>query len=332
MTFATAIQGEETDMDISVVIVNWNTCDILRDCLKTIYEQTRHVAFEVIVVDNASSDGSPEMVRVEFPQVVLLANPTNAGYATANNQGIRIAQGRFVLVLNSDTLILDRALDKILAFVEAHPEVGVLGCRVRNRDGTLQPTCFMFPSVLNMFLFATCLNQLFARSRFFGRERMTWWKRDDVRAVDVVTGCFMLVRQEAIRQVGLMDEDFFMYGEETDWCYRFRQAGWKVMFSPCAEIIHLGGASSARVANEMTLQLKAGVLQFMHKHRSRPAYVAACGLMGLFLAARIPYWLIQTVLARGQRRLAWSRVVVYARGLLRVCRGWRGLRASMPAS
>ncbi len=313
-------------VDVTVVIVSWNTRDILRDCLASVYAQTRNVSIEVVVIDNASADGSAQMVRGEFPRVRLIQNTDNRGFADANNQGMRVAMGRYVLLLNSDTIVLDGAIDRTIAFADQRPQAGVVGCRVLNRDRTLQPTCFMYPSVLNMLLFATCLNKLFSRSRFFGREQMTWWKRDDEREVQVVTGCFMLARRAAIDQVGLMDESFFMYGEETDWCFRFAQAGWKVLFTPQAEIIHLGGASSSRAANEMTLQLKAGVLQFICKHDTRARYVASCALMGAFLALRIPFWAAKSILSPRDRRACWSRVSTYARGLCRVMRGWRGLR------
>jgi len=313
-------------MDVSIIIVNWNTRQITCDCLTSIFSQPSTRQFEVIVVDNASSDNFVAAIKKCFPQVTLVENDQNRGFAAANNQAIGLARGRYVLLLNSDTVVLDRAIDKAVAFANEHPDVGVLGCRVLNPDGSVQPTCFMYPSVLNMFLFATYLNKLFPKSRFFGRERMTWWKRDDGREVEVVTGCFMLVRREAINHVGLMDEGFFMYGEETDWCFRFRKAGWKIVFTPCAEIIHLGGASSSREANEMTLQNKAGVLQFLDKHRSRSAYVAACGLMLMFLLLRTPFWLTRTVWPPSGRRQAWSRVVVYARGIRRLRWGWRGLR------
>lgn len=313
-------------IDVSVVVVSWNTRDILWDCLESVYAQTKDVSIEVIVIDNASADGSPEMVKRDFPKVCLIENADNRGFAAGNNQGMRLAAGRYVLLLNSDTIVLDNAIDKTVAFADRNPRAAVVGCRVLNRDRTLQPTCFMHPSLLNMFLFATYLNKLFPGSHFFGRERMTWWKRDDVRDVEVVTGCFMLVRRAAIDQVGLMDESFFIYGEETDWCFRFRQAGWKSLFMPQAEIIHLGGASSSRAANEMTLQLKAGVLQFICKHGTRARYVASCMLMGAFLAVRIPFWAMKAILSRRDRRNSWSRASTYARGLCRVMRGWRGLR------
>ncbi len=216
--------------EVSVVVVNWNTQDILRDCLISIYEQCGEIDLEVIVIDNASTDGSVEMVKKDFPQVTLIENSQNRGFAAANNQGIAISKGRYVLLLNSDTVVLDNAIAKTAAFADSHPEAAVVGCRVLNPDRTLQPTCFMFPSILNMLLSSTYLYKLFPKNKFFGRERMTWWNRNDIREVDVVTGCFMLVRQDTIKKVGSMDEQFFMYGEETDWCYRFKQAGWKVMF------------------------------------------------------------------------------------------------------
>jgi len=206
------IRGDlvEDRPDVSVVIVNWNTRDILRDCLRSVYENAGEIDFDVIVVDNASTDGSVEMVRREFDKVRLIANSENRGFAAANNQGMEVAAGRYMLLLNSDTIVLDGAIAKTAAFADAHPEAAVVGCRVLNRDRSLQPTCFMYPSALNLLLAATYMNKFFPQSHFFGRERMTWWKRDDVREVEVVTGCFMLVRREAIDEVGMMDDGFFM--------------------------------------------------------------------------------------------------------------------------
>jgi GT2 family glycosyltransferase len=277
-------------VDVSIIIVSWNTREILRDCLESVYAKTEGIAFEVIVIDNASSDGSPDMVRRDFPDVRLVENVENRGFAAANNQGIRVAAGRYVLVLNSDTIVLDHAITKAVAFADANPRAAVVGCRVLNPDRTVQATCFMYPSLLNMLLSASYLYKLFPRSRFFGRERMTWWNRDDVREVDVVTGCFMLVRREAIDEVGVMDEAFFMYGEETDWCFRFNKAGWRVVFTPAAEIIHLGGQSSQRVKGEMLVALRLSILRFIGKHNGRLTCRIACLLTALFLLIRLPVW------------------------------------------
>ena len=312
--------------DVSVIIVSWNTRTLLQDCLRSVYEQPGELGFEVIVIDNASTDGSVEMVKTDFPQASLIENCENRGFAAANNQGIAAAKGRYVLLLNSDTIVLDNAIGKAAAFAESHPEAAVVGCRVLNADRTLQRTCFMFPSILNMLLSSTYLYKLLPRSRFFGREQMTWWDRDDVRQVDVVTGCFMLVRRQAVEQVGPMDEQFFVYGEETDWCYRFKRAGWKALFTPEAEIVHLGGQSSRQAPLEMSLQLRASVLQFMHKHHGRLKYKAACVLVWLFFAVRVPVWLLRFVVKRTD--YSQMRLKTYLAGMFRlISSGYRGLCA-----
>jgi len=288
-------------LDLSIIIVNWNTRSIVCDCLRSIYEQCGEIELEVIVIDNASTDGSVEMVKKDFPQVTLIENPQNRGFAAANNQGIAISKGRYVLLLNSDTVVLDNAIAKTAAFADSHPKAAIVGCRVLNPDQTLQPTCFMFPSILNMLLSSTYLYKLFPKSKFFGRERMTWWDRNEIREVDVVTGCFMLIRQKAIQQVGTMDEQFFMYGEETDWCYRFKQAGWKIMFTPACEIIHLGGQSSRQQRSKMMLQLRGSILLFIKKHNSFLTYALACLLVALFFFLRVPYWLLRALFSRNSK-------------------------------
>jgi hypothetical protein len=308
-------------LDVSVVIVNWNTRDVLRDCLASVYTNTKNIRFEVIVIDNASSDGSAEMVRGEFPHVILLMNPRNLGFATANNQGMSVANGRYVLLLNSDTILLDNAIEKTMAFADSHVQAGIVGCRVLNPDKSLQPTCFMFPSVLNMFLWATYLSRAFATSKFFGRERMIWWHRDDVREVDVATGCFMLVRSQAIEQVGLLDEQFFMYGEETDLCCRFKKAGWKILFTPDAEIIHLGGASTRQISSEMFQQYAKSMLLFFKKHKSWFSYRIACVLLALCFSLRAPFWLGKAICAKNTRDSNIQRAKDYTTGALRALLG-----------
>ena len=283
-----ASPGKKTlSVVVSVIIVNWNTRDLLRQCLQSVYAQPSSIEREIIVVDNGSTDGSVEMVRREFGPVKLLANHDNRGFAAANNQGIAVANGRYILLLNSDTIVLDRAIEKTVAFADQYPDTAVTGCRVLNPDRTLQNTCFMFPSLLNWFLFSTYLYRMFPRSRFFGREQMTWWSRDDAREVDVVTGCYMLVRKEAIRQVGQMDELFFMYAEETDWCYRFKTNGWKSRFTPDAEIIHIGGASAAKIGTRRTQLTNSSFVRYMFKHWSTPRAVIGVYMIALFYLARL---------------------------------------------
>ncbi len=309
-------------MDMSIVIVSWNTCAILRDCLRSVYEQLEDLACEVIVVDNASKDDSVAMVKREFPEVHVIENTDNRGFAGANNQGMAIAQGRYVLLLNSHTIVLDDALPKTVAFADAHPEAAVIGCRVLNADRTLQASCFMFPSVLNMLLSASYLYKLFPKSRFFGRERMTWWDKNDAREVEVISGCFMLVRQDAMKQVGLMDDSFFMYAEETDWCYRFRKAGWKNMYTPDGSIIHLGGQSTRLVPASMTVQLRLSILKFMRKHQSLVSCLTARLLVALFFLLRVPVWLALWAMVPKKRAVSRTKLSGYAKGAVKVLSPW----------
>ncbi|MHC4644446.1 MAG: glycosyltransferase family 2 protein [Planctomycetota bacterium] len=303
-------------VDVSIVIVSWNTQDILHNCLKSIGEQTRNIHHEVIVVDNASTDSSADMVKRNFPPVILIENSKNCGFAAANNQGIAIAKGRYVLLLNSDTIILDDAISKTVSFADNNPNAAVVACKVLNPDRSLQLTCFMFPSILNMALSSSYLYKLLPKSKFFGRERMTWWDRNDECDVEVATGCFMLVRHEAIEEVGLMDEQFFMYGEETDWCYRFKQAGWRVMFTPAAEIIHLGNQSAKLHPASMLLQLRGSILAFMKKHSRPIRYACACVLISSFFALRAPIWAVLALIPGRKQKDAWQRCRIYSRGAL----------------
>jgi GT2 family glycosyltransferase len=288
-----------------------------------VYASTKGIAFEVIVVDNASTDDSVDMIKSAFPGVMLIANAENRGFAAANNQGMAIAKGRYVLLLNSDTIVLDNALAKVLAFADSRPDAGVVACRVLNADRSLQRTCFMFPSILNLFLWATGLSRLSVAGRFLGREQMLSWNRDSVRDVDAATGCFMLVRRDAIDHVGMMDDSYFMYFEETDWCYRFKKAGWKVLFTPEAQIIHLGGASSSQVRSKMFVQYTRSMLLFFRKHKGWLTYRFACLLLALCFFLRAPLWLAKAVFSTNSRGANVGRAKSYAAGALMALRGVR---------
>jgi len=275
-------------VDVSVVIVSYNTREVTRNCLRSVYEQTSNISFEVFVVDNQSRDGSPEMVRTEFPEVILIANEENRGFAAANNQALRLAKGRYFLLLNSDTVVLDRAIEKTVDYADRRPRVGVVGCQVLEDENTVQQTCFSFPSLSSAFFAATGLSTLFPRSRLFGREWIGWWNRDTEREVDVVSGMFMLARKEAVDQVGLMDEDYFIYAEEADWCFRLWKAGWPCVFAPVARILHLegGGKSTRQVSAKMYLQLQKSLLLFHRKNRGLLSWAGLKALYILNMGAR----------------------------------------------
>lgn len=280
-------------MDVSIIIVNWNTREMLSDCLASIYRHTEKGTFEVIVVDNASSDGSAEMVARDYPQVVLLRNDRNLGFAAANNQGIRIAKGRYVLLLNSDTLVHEGSVEKSLRFADQHADTAVVGCHVKSRDGTTQYTCYTFPGLLNVFLSLSRLSAVFPRNRFFGRYRLTWWDHDAVQQVDAVAGCFMLVRRRAVEEVGPLSERYFMYAEDVDWCWRFRQGGWKTMFTPDAAITHFGQASSSQCAADMLVRERQSLLMFLETKSGRLTRWVANAMFGIAAFLRLPLLLLK---------------------------------------
>jgi GT2 family glycosyltransferase len=290
--------------DVSVVVVSYNTQALTLQCLRSIYTETRHSSFEVMVIDNASGDGSAAAVAREFPQAVLIANRENRGFAAANNQGLKLARGRYVLLLNPDTLVLQGAIDRALAFADRRPDLAVIGCQVLENPQTVQRTCFAFQTPLNLFLAFSGLSRLFPRCRWLARPHMDWWARDSEREVDVVSGMFMLVRSSAIRQVGPMDEDYFVYGEEADWCYRFRRAGWRCCFSPVARILHVDGGnkSTDQRSLAMYVQNQKSVLLFNRKHYGYSAYCAAKAVYIGAMLVRAGAWSLQARLGRPAAR------------------------------
>ncbi len=285
-------------MDLSIIIVNFNTREFVLDCLRSIYTGSSGLTVEVFVVDNASGDGSADAIKSAYPQVRLIRNITNRGFAAANNQGLRLAQGRYVLLLNPDTLIVGDALPTMVAYMDGHADVGCAGCQVLLNETEIQMTCFRFPSALNEVLELVGLARLVPKSGFFGRYAMGAWDRRSERDVDVVSGMFMLVRREVVEDVGLMDEDYFVYAEEADWCWRIRQHGWRRVFTPIAKIIHRegGGQSSRLVSTRMYVQLQKSILIFIRKNNgpfewllTKAAYGAAMAARWCMLGAALPF-------------------------------------------
>lgn len=255
---------------VSIVIVNWNTRDILDDCLKSIADQTTQ-SHEVIVVDNASSDGSAEMVRTEHPEVKLIANETNNGFAAANNQGLVVASGEKLLLLNPDTIVLDHAIDTMCAWLDDHPDVGCVGCQVYQDENTIQRTSFADPSPMNLAIVEFGLQRWASRFKLFSRPEYRSWDRRSERDVDVVSGMFMLVPRHVFEKVGLLDDAFFVYSEEADWCKRIRNSGWRCVFSPAARILHLDGGSksTSQIKSRMFVQMQKSKMIYARKHHGK---------------------------------------------------------------
>jgi len=297
--------------DVSIVIVNWNGIDILRDCLRSVVENTTEAEAEIIVVDNASEDGSQAMVESDFPRAILIRNEDNRGFAPANNQGLEIARGRRLLLLNTDTVVLDDALQKSVAYMDAHESVGAFGCRVLNPDRTMQATCFSFPSLFNLFLWASGLTAI--PGRFFGRQTYRGWQRDSERDVDVVTGCYLMVRREVYEQVGPLDEQFFFFGEETDWCASIARAGWKVRFAPVGEIIHIGNVSGKKHSHRRDFMLASGFIRLHRKHNGKLAGWIAGRLCWSYWATRWVAYSLKLLVSKNEdlkdRRDRFGRII-----------------------
>ena len=281
-------------MILSIVIVNWNTKDMLCECLSSVQNGLDNTDAEVIVVDNASTDGSQQMVKQSFPDVLLIENQANRGFAAANNQGLPVASGRYILLLNSDTIVLGDVLQRSVEYMETHSDVGVMGCRVLNTDGTLQPTCSQFPSLLNLVLLTSGLWKL-PWFDFLDRYQMRRWQRTDERDVDVVSGCYMMVRADAIMEIGQLDEDFFFFGEETDWCRRFQSAGWQLRFAPVGEITHHGGGSVRRLNYQRDLMLSSATVKLHLKHGGLGSAVGAWIIIFGFNFSRAVFWTLKSL-------------------------------------
>lgn len=261
-------------LDLAVIIVNYNTCALLRDCLVSVFASQGDFSYRVCVVDNASTDGSVEMVRREFSQVDLIASSVNGGYPYGNNVGLRhvgftagVSQPpRFALLLNPDTVVPPTALHDMLAFCEARPDCGVAGPKLLRPDGSLDLACRRsFPTPAVSFYRLIGLSRLFPRSPRFGRYNLTYLSPDVLTELDSVVGAFMLVRGEAISQVGLLDETFFMYGEDLDWAFRIKQAGWKVWYNPAVTVLHYKEAASQH-SDKARYEFYRAMAIFYRKH------------------------------------------------------------------
>ena len=281
-------------MDLSVVIVNWNTRDLLRDCLQSVFAALGGLEAEVFVVDNASEDDSPAMIRHEFPEVRLIQSPDNRGFAAGNNLALRRVSGRHVLLLNTDTIVHGSVIPDCVDWLDRNPRIGVMGPRLLNGDGSLQPSCSAFPSLRSLTM------QLIGITRIarWDSYRMTGWDRSEERSVDVISGAAMFVRGNAMAEVGLLDESFHFYGEETDWCRRFCVKGWGLKFVPIPEITHFGGGSVRRLNHRRDVMLTEGTTRLHLKHGSHAAAVACFTILALHNITRAAFWCVASVAGR----------------------------------
>jgi GT2 family glycosyltransferase len=249
-------------IDLSIVIVNWNTKDLLIQCLKSLEQTLQRLKMEVYVVDNGSVDRSVELMKEKFPEVILIQNPMNLGFAKANNQAMKRSKGKYILLLNPDTQVKEGAVKNLTHFMDAHPEVGIAGAKLLNSDGSKQNSIANFPSLATELLNKSLLRWFFPKT-FLGKERNI----SEPIEVDSVIGACMMVRWETMEQVGLLDEDYFLFLEETDWCYRMKKAGWKVYHVPQAEIYHFQGKSAEKDKKRAKVEYYHSRYQFFKKHK-----------------------------------------------------------------
>lgn len=263
---------------LSVIIVSWNVRNLLHDCLQSIFRHRGALELEVIVVDGASADGSPEMVAAEFPQVTLIRCQENVGFPRGNNIGIAKAHGRYILLLNPDTVVQGEALAEMVNFLQLHPDVGVVGAQLRNEDGSVQSSRRRFPTLATAFFESTWLQPWAPRPllvRYYAQDLAD----DQISDVDWVMGACLVTRRDIVDAVGGLDEAYFMYSEELDWCRRIKDAGWRVVYLPTARVIHYQGKSSEQVVAQRHIYFNRAKLRYFRKYHGR----AAAGLLRFFL-------------------------------------------------
>ena len=235
-------------IDLSIIVVAHNVRELVDECLSCVRESTDRLRKQILFVDNGSSDGTADMLEDKFPEVELIKSPENLGFIRANNLAYRGAQGRYVLMLNSDAFVGPETLQTFVDFMEGHPQVGICGPKVLNQDGSFQKQCRRGePRPMAMFSYYFRLSSLFPKNRMFGGYLLEYEDEDKTLEVDALSGSCMLIRREVVDQIGYLDEQFYAYQEDTDYCTRARQVGWKVYYYPEAQVIHYGGRGGTRV-------------------------------------------------------------------------------------
>ena len=308
-------------LELSAVVVSYNTREMTLDCLRTLDAELRGLAAEIIVVDNASHDGSVAAIRAEFPQVRVIASEANLGFGAANNRAMQEARGRLFLLLNSDAFPRPGAIRGLVQYLEEHPDTGAVGPRLLNADGTLQPSCFRFPTPRQSWVENLWITTLFPAHSWLGDYRR--WAHDSARQVEWIVGACMLVRREVVEQVGGFDEAFFLYAEETDWQRRIRDGGWEIAFTPTAEVTHLGGASGASERVRVNGNFFDSLDRYERKHHGLAGLISLRGAMVIGCGLRAALWAI-TWLVRPQRRAqAASKARLHSWLFLRQATHWR---------
>ncbi|MEI8185363.1 MAG: glycosyltransferase family 2 protein [Chlorobiaceae bacterium] len=305
---------------VTVVIVSYNTKDILRHCLEALFTYSAGLEIEVFVVDNNSADGSAQMVQTEFTAVRLISNSRNAGFAAANNQAFRLATGRYIVLLNPDAYLRPLSLSKGIEFMDKNPLCGICGGKIISPEGKLEPSARRFPSALSKLLTLSGISGKFSHSPILNRHEFGGFAHDKPMEVDWVPGTFTIVRKEMLDSIGFFDERFYLYYEETDLCLRAKKAGWKVYFIPFAEVMHIGGASSKtrkdkafdnKAAQVLSFRMRSECLYY-RKNKGVATMLSTSGIELLWYTARYAKNLLPSANAEKKRReaLGVSRLII----------------------
>jgi GT2 family glycosyltransferase len=299
------LTGVTKRVDVSFIIVNWNTRELLLQCIGSIISTKGDYSQEIIVVDNASQDGSSEAVKEKYPEVIIIQNSSNLGFAKANNIGIKKSIGGYVCLLNSDVQVLSNAVSFMIKYMDNNTQVAICGPKILWPDMTTQYSCMKFPSLWTQVCESMALNRLFPRSALFSGEYMTYYSHDRLKKVDWLIGCFMLIRRSALEKDGLLDERYFIYSEETDLCKRFHESGSEIVFLPDVSAIHHNAASSGKNPVRFSVEQVVSAVKYWKKHKSRLSRGAFFILLLFHHAVRYGLWqLINKVRPRNQQKIA----------------------------
>lgn len=293
-------------MDASIIIVNWNTKELLINCLNSVYGTVKTLAFEVWVVDNGSTDGSVEAIKTLFPDVSLIENKKNLGFAKANNQALRQMNGRYAVLLNSDAILTDRAVETIIRFMDENNKIGICGGQLFNADGSKQNSIANIPTIATELLNKSLLRRLFPE-KYPGKENNF---KEPVEVESVIGAC-MVVRKDAMDDVGLMDEDYFFFFEETDWCMRMRSKGWKIFHHPNAKIYHLQGQSAGKVNVRARIEYWRSRYIFFNKNYGTVFLNALKAGLLLRLCINIFFMFLITVISMFRHKKSVDRLNLY---------------------
>jgi GT2 family glycosyltransferase len=293
---------------VSIVIVTWNGKKYALECLDSLRALNNDLSIEVIVVDNASTDGTPQAIREEHPDVTLIENRTNLGFAKANNIGMAVARGNFICLVNSDVVVPRGCLEKMVDFMRANPDIGLLGPRMLSPMGGVGQSVNRLPTVWNYLCFAFGLHFLMPNSRLFGGYIMAGYPYSNTEDVEVLTGWFWMVPRPALEKVGGLDERFFMYGEDLDWSYRFLKAGWRVVFFAEAEALHYGAASSGQAPSRFYVEMVRANLQYFQKHHGPLGGFGFLMATGIHEVLRIATYSLLYCLDRHRRPQSASKI------------------------